>query len=79
MQHTTSTTTTRIEDRSIAKAVQIAQEEQESRARLRDGAPELLEALKAFIVAWDKSLQLEKTDVALKLARAAIAKAEGKG
>lgn len=39
-------------------------------------APDLLEACKAFVEAWKKCLQLEKTDVALRLAEAAIAKAE---
>ena len=36
---------------------------------------ELLEACRAFVEAWEKSLQLEKTDVALRKARAAIAAA----
>lgn len=46
-------------------------------AILLSAAPDLLAAAKAFVEAWDKCLQLEKTDVALRLARAAIAKAEG--
>lgn len=49
----------------------------EADARLIAAAPELLEALKAFVKAWDKSHQLEKTDVAFRMARAAIRKAEG--
>ena len=47
-------------------------------ARLIAAAPEMYEALKAFVAAHEKSLQLEKTDVALRLSKAAIAKAEGK-
>lgn len=43
--------------------------------RLHDAAPDLLAACKAFVEAWDKSHQLEKTDVALKMAKAAIEKA----
>lgn len=39
-------------------------------------APDMLEALKAFVEAYEKSLQLEKTDVALRMARIAIEKAE---
>ena len=39
--------------------------------------PELLEACEAFVEAWEKSLQLEKTDVALRMAKAAIRKAKG--
>jgi len=39
-------------------------------------APDLLEACKAFVIAWEKCLQLEKTDIALRMAKAAIAKAE---
>jgi hypothetical protein len=46
-------------------------------ADLMAAGPDLLEACAAFIEAWEKSLQLEKTDVALRLARAAIAKAKG--
>lgn len=40
-------------------------------------APELLKACEAFVIAWEKSHQLEKTDVALKLAKQAIANAKG--
>lgn len=39
--------------------------------------PEMIEALEAFITAWEQSRQLEKTDVALRLAKAAIAKVRG--
>lgn len=39
-------------------------------------APKLLAACKAFVAAWEKCMQLEKTETALRLARAAIAKAE---
>lgn len=45
--------------------------------RLIAAAPELLEACQAFVTAYEKSLQLEKTDTALRLAKAAIAKANG--
>jgi hypothetical protein len=45
--------------------------------RLIAAAPDLYEACQAFVVAWEKCLQLEKTDVALKLARAALAKVDG--
>jgi len=44
---------------------------------LRQQRDDLLEACEAFVVAWEKSLQLEKTDVALRMAKAAIAKARG--
>ena len=40
-----------------------------------DAAPALLAACEAFVRAWEKSLQLEKTDVALRMAKAAIAAA----
>lgn len=46
-------------------------------AKLFAAAPDLLEACQAFVAVWEKSHQLEKTDVALRLARAAIAKATG--
>ena len=39
-------------------------------------APCLLAACKAFVEAWEKSLQLEKTDVALRMAKKAIEKAQ---
>ena len=42
---------------------------------MHKAAPDLLEACQAFVEAWEKSLQLEKTDVALRKARAAIANA----
>jgi len=44
-------------------------------ARLTSAAPDLLAACKAFVEAYEKS-QLKKTDVALTLAKAAIAKAQ---
>lgn len=46
-------------------------------AHLVKAAPELLDACEAFVLAWAKSLQLEKTDRAMLLARAAIARAKG--
>lgn len=46
-------------------------------ARLFAAAPDLFEACEAFVTAYKKSLQLEKTDVAIALARDAIAKAKG--
>lgn len=39
-------------------------------------APDLLAACQAFAEAYEKSLQLEKTDVALRMAKQAIAKAQ---
>jgi len=42
-----------------------------------ESQPDLLAACEAFLVAWDNSHQLEKTDIAAKMARAAIAKAKG--
>lgn len=51
-------------------AVQVAEE------RLQAAAPDMLEALKAFVEAHEKSGQLEKTDTALRLARLAIEKVE---
>lgn len=44
-------------------------------AMLIAAAPDLLVACQAFVVAWKKCLQLEKTDVALQLAEIAIEKA----
>lgn len=55
----------------------ISHAEAKANAVLIASAPELLAACEAFVVAWDKSRQLEKTDAALTLARAAIAKAKG--
>lgn len=46
-------------------------------ARLIAAAPDMFEALEEFVEAWDKSLQLEKTDVALTKARAALELAGG--
>jgi hypothetical protein len=51
--------------------------EWQANGRLLAAAPELLAACKAFVQSFEKSLQLEKTDVALRLAKASIAKAEG--
>ena len=48
----------------------------EPNACLIAAAPEMYEALKAFVEAYEKSLQLEKTDVALRLAKAALSKAQ---
>ena len=45
--------------------------EQIADARLAATAPQLLAACKAFVEAWEKS-QLEKIDVALKMAKEAI-------
>ena len=42
---------------------------------LHKAAPDLLAACMAFVEAYEKSLQLEKTDVALRMAKHAIAKA----
>ena len=44
--------------------------------RACNALPDLLEACKAFVAAYDRSHQLEKTDVAVRMARAAIAKAQ---
>ena len=49
----------------------------EANALLIAAAPELLAACEAFVEAWEKSLQLEKTDVALRMAKSAIADAKG--
>ena len=54
---------------------EVISEEDVAVAKLIAAAPELLEACKAFVVAWKKCLQLEKTDVALRLAEDAIEKA----
>lgn len=43
---------------------------------LMAAVPDLLAACKAFVTAWEQSHQLEKTDIALRLAKAAIEKAE---
>lgn len=49
----------------------------EGDARLIAAAPQLLAACQAFVAAWEKSGQLEKTDVALRMARQALAAATG--
>jgi len=49
--------------------------ERDANAMLISAAPDLLEACLAFVEAYEKSLQLEKTDVALRMAKQAIAKA----
>ena len=46
-------------------------------AHLIKAAPDLYEACEAFLEAWEKSHQLEKTDVARLLALKAMAKARG--
>ena len=56
--------------------VREAAEQCRTNGRLVGAAPELLEACRAFVVAWKKSHQLEKTDVALGLAEQAIERAE---
>lgn len=56
----------------------VSREELLANARLIAAAPKLYAACKAFVEAHEKSHQLEKTDVALKLAKAALAKAEEK-
>lgn len=74
------------EDKSICQLHGLAMHRQLSEmddseelanARLIAAAPELLEACEAFVEAWEKCLQLEKTDVALRMAKDAIAKAKG--
>lgn len=45
--------------------------------QLHGAAPDLLAACKAFVEAYEKSLQLVKTDVALRMAKQAIEKAQG--
>jgi len=50
--------------------------EGEANTKLIAAAPDLLAACEAFVEAWEKSLQLEKTDVALTMAKAAIARAQ---
>lgn len=48
-------------------------------AGLRDDpTDELIEACRRFIEAWERCHQLEKTDVAVRLARTALDKAEGR-
>lgn len=46
-------------------------------AALIAAAPQMLEALESFVTAHERCLQLEKTDVALRMAKAAIAAARG--
>lgn len=50
--------------------------EQVDHGPLNTAAPDLLIACKTFVTAWETSHQLEKTDVALRMAKAAIEKAE---
>ncbi len=52
---------------------QRLQELAEQYAQLFIAAPALLATCEAFVEAWEKSLQLEKTDVALRMAKQAIA------
>ena len=54
-----------------------SQEELEANAQLIAAAPDMLEALEAFAEAWEKSHQLEKTDLALRKANDALRKARG--
>ena len=53
------------------------EERADANARLIAAAPQLLKACKAFVAAYEKSLQLEKTDMAVRMARIAIEAAEG--
>jgi len=53
--------------------VEVDWEEQ----RLLDAAEDMLEVCKAFVEAWEKSYQLEKTDVAVRMAKEVIARIEG--
>ena len=79
------------EDGSLIAVTSMEQGEREkSNARLIADAPnllaerdrlaslnrELVDACQAFVTAYEKSCQLEKTDVAVRMARAALAKAK---
>ena len=46
-------------------------------AALRQQRDKLAEACRAFVTAWERSHQLEKTDLAIRLAHAALASIEG--
>ena len=61
-----------IYDEKLEEIAYIYNDADDFIAHLMTAAPELLEACQVFVEAWDKSLQLEKTDVALMKARAAI-------
>ena len=56
---------------------EMSESECHANARLIAAAPQLLKACKAFVAAYEKSLQLEKTDMAVRMARIAIEAAEG--
>lgn len=57
-------------------ATYLTKEEAEFLVTVANAHYPMLEALEAFIKAWDKSHQLEKTDVARRLAEKAIAQAK---
>jgi hypothetical protein len=63
----------------IARVWFLGNDEHLANAQLIAAAQDLLEACEAFVEAYEKSLQLEKTDVAVRLAKVAIAKATGNG
>ena len=61
----------------IAHIGERNRDEKEANAHLIAASPDLLAACEAFVEAWEKSHQLEKTDVAVRMAKEAIAKAKG--
>lgn len=62
---------------TVCEETTVCAVESEADANLIAAAPDLLAACEAFVKAWERSQQLEKTDVALQMAKQAIEKVTG--